>query len=449
MEKEIIIIPGCTDLNRGDQALVWESANLVADLDPKARFCVLESGTKKEDIHLQSRQTKALGFEIIPKVLRHPSRITQNSAKQSVGYSKTNYILWGMQGVYDLLATSLVLSRWVLLNKIGEAFLGKEQKATVERFRKADAVIVKGGGFIHAYGRVTDFYTMYFSLYHVLLALRFRRKVMIFPNSIGPVKGYFTRKLVKRVLTGCKLVTVRERVSENYLRDSFGLQPGLFPDLGFYLKPKQQDYRNYLLSKGVPLGKKKLVGVTLRPYRFPNSPDPEVRYRNYVDEIVNFVKLATNEDFHIVFFAHTLGPSSHEDDRLAIKDVLAKLPSELNGRYSYLEDFDLDCKDIMGLYSHLDFMVGTRFHSVIFALNVNVPCLAIAYGGNKSFGIMADMKLSEFVYPIEGFKGSRFYELLLSAVNDKQTYLEKIAAYRVYLDNARIELQREIAPFIN
>lgn len=448
MKKEIIIIPGCTDLNRGDQALVWESANLIQEVIGDAHFCLLESGTKKEDIILQSRQTEALGFDIIPKVLKHPSRITQNSSKKNVGYSKTDVILWGLQGVSDLFCTSLVISRFTLLNKIGSWFLSEEQRKTVQRFKNAHAIVVKGGGFIHAYGKMTDFYTMYFSLYHVLLGLRYKKNVIVFPNSIGPVKGFFTRKLVNYILSNCKLVTVREKVSQKYLSDSLSLETHLFPDLGFYLESKDKDYLSYYQERNIPIGTKKLVGITLRPYRFPNSPDPDARYKSYISEIEKFVITAIDNNFHIVFFAHTLGPSSHEDDRLAIQDVLKALPEQVKADYSYIEDFDLDCKDIMGLYSHLEFMVGTRFHSVIFALNVNVPCVAIAYGGNKSFGIMADMELSEYVYPIEQFEGKKLFELLLKATGNKTIYIDKIKKYRIYLESSRKELIEKISNII-
>jgi len=124
------------------------------------------------------------------------------------------------------------------------------------------------------------------------------------------------------------------------------------------------------------------------------------------------------------------------------------LPNDVKADYSYVEDFDLDCKDIMGLYSYLEFMVGTRFHSVIFALNVNVPCVAIAYGGNKSFGIMTDMRLSQYVYPIENFEGQKLFELLQTATSDKSIYIEKIKVYRIYLESSRKELIEKIAKII-
>ncbi len=432
--KEIIIIPGCTDLNRGDQALVWETAELIKAVNSDTNFTVLESGTNPEDIELQSRQTKKLGYTILPKILRHPSRISNTKTKKSIKYTKIDYVLWGFQSVIDLVYTSALLSRFSVINNFGKLFLSASQKESLKRFQEADLIAVKGGGFIHAYGRVSDFYTMYFSLYHILLAHRYKKNVIVFPNSIGPVKGYFTRKLVRYVLGNCKLITVREQVSLNYVEDNLKIQAKLYPDLGFYLKNTTTGGRRYLLDKQVPLDSKKTVGITLRPYRFPNSQDPEQRYNEYIAEIQEFVKLAIENNYHPIFFAHTLGPGSHEDDRLAIADVRNRLDQNLLQNTSYIEDFDLNCVNVMDLYSQLDFMVGTRFHSVIFALNVNVPSIAIAYGGNKSFGIMNDMKLPEFVYPIEKFSGQTLFSLMESGIENKQKYLDKIKVYRVYLD---------------
>ena len=437
MSQEIIIIPGCTDLNRGDQALVWESARLIQEVIPNAQFSVLESGVKKEDILLQSRQTKKRGFSIIPKILRHPSRITQNKSSKAIAYSKADYFLWGLQGMVDLFSTSLLLSKSTLFNKLGTSFLSGEQKDTINRFKNATAIVIKGGGFIHTYGKITDFYTMYFSLYHVLLGIRHNKKILVFPNSIGPIIGLLNKKLIKYIFSKCELLTVREDVSKKYLEENLHIKSHLYPDLGFYLHPKDSDYSGYLKKHHIPLGTKKLVGVTLRPYRFPKSVDPEQRYKSYIEEIAHFVISSISKNFHIVFFAHTLGPSSHEDDRIAISDVLDLVPENSKKDISYIEDFDLDCQDLMGLYAHLDVMIGTRFHSVIFALNVQVPSIAIAYGGNKSFGIMQEIELSEYVFPIESVTASGLEKALDNVLDNKSSYLEKIKKHRLILEDKR------------
>lgn len=63
MEK-VLIIPGNTDLNRGDQALVWETINLVEDIYGKNQVeCSLMGELESEHAYLQNRQTEKLGYK--------------------------------------------------------------------------------------------------------------------------------------------------------------------------------------------------------------------------------------------------------------------------------------------------------------------------------------------------------------------------------------------------
>lgn len=55
----------------------------------------------------------------------------------------------------------------------------------------------------------------------------------------------------------------------------------------------------------------------------------------------------------------------------------------------------------------MDYLIGTRFHSVIFSQISRVPCLAVAYGGNKSQGIMAELDISEFVVDINAVSSEK------------------------------------------
>lgn len=90
------------------------------------------------------------------------------------------------------------------------------------------------------------------------------------------------------------------------------------------------------------------------------------------------------------------------------------------------------------IYSYYDVMVGTRFHSVIFSLNVGVPAIAIAYGGNKSRGIMRDLELEDFVLNIDEMHDNSIIECFIALEKRKDEYLRK-------LENAKNEIanQRE------
>ena len=92
------------------------------------------------------------------------------------------------------------------------------------------------------------------------------------------------------------------------------------------------------------------------------------------------------------------------------------------------------------MYSYYDLVVGTRFHSVIFALNVETPAIAIAYGGYKATGIMADIGLSEYVIPIEQPDASLLIKMVDQVWLRESEIKDKIRAYREVLSIERTRL---------
>ena len=75
----------------------------------------------------------------------------------------------------------------------------------------------------------------------------------------------------------------------------------------------------------------------------------------------------------------------------------------------------------------LDYLVGTRFHSVIFALTARVPCIAIGYE-HKTRGIMRDLSLDGWVLPARDLSAAGLYGLFGK--------LEKYRSdYRAHLDH--------------
>lgn len=404
--KKILIIPGNTDLNRGDQALVWESVHLAEDIYGKDNvLCMLMSDLDGPDAQMQNRQTAQLGFQFVNTLIKHPGRKFAKKMEDSKAYSKMTLVQWGLQAVRDYLHTRLLLFDLGIVRKIGEIWLSKKEKGTLNKLKECDAVFVKGGGFIHSYGGITDPYFIYYLTYHIRLAEAYGKDVFLLPNSIGPLKNRIAKRIALKALRRCSLLTVRENISKDFLMRE-GVDAKLYPDLGFFLKPSDTDMRAYLSSKGVPLNQKKVV-VTLRPYRFQGYDNSDKLFTKYINAFVTFVKYLSEKGYHITFTAHTLGPSSHEDDRIAIKEVLGALPEDILKTTSYIEDFELTCKEIEKIYSYYDYMVGTRFHSVIFSLNVGVPSIAVAYGGNKGKGIMNVI-------------GNGIYSIDMDKVDDKQ-----------------------------
>lgn len=419
--KKILIVPLNTDLNRGDQALVWESIRVIRDVySEEVEFFLIETGNSSKEIERQSRQTRKLGYTFLDPILKHPGRYFVRESETNVENRLSRLLKWGCIASIDFIISLLLLVRWNLINDFARKFYSFRANETIHVLKNIDAVYVKGGGFLHAYGAITDFYQMYYSLFLVNLAIRYRKPIYFLPNSIGPLHGFFTRKLVAYALKNALFISVREHISKEYLHKDLRINCKYFADLGYHLENKSSVViSNYLPEEEIQ--GRKVVGITLRPWRFPESKSPRVMINNYIQTFTKFVDYLELNSYYVCLFVHTLGPSAHENDEIAVDKVYNELKNR-NG-CTIITDPDLSCYDMMRLYSRCDYFIGTRFHSVIFAQNQSVPTIAISYGGNKGNGIMEDLGLLQFVIRITELS----YEKILVAFNEmkKQAMIYK------------------------
>ena len=96
-----------------------------------------------------------------------------------------------------------------------------------------------------------------------------------------------------------------------------------------------------------------------------------------------------------------------------------------------------DHQTIKALYGRLDYLVGTRFHSVIFALTSFVPAIAIGYE-HKTEGIMRDLGLEKWVMPIENVRVDLLKALFDDLVKNRNEYIQHLQeVLPPYIERAR------------
>ena len=82
-----------------------------------------------------------------------------------------------------------------------------------------------------------------------------------------------------------------------------------------------------------------------------------------------------------VFIEHTRAVNAHENDGKCIAQVTALMKA---GTFRMISDPELNCRELKTLYGCFDYIIGTRFHSVIFSFGWNIPGIAVSYTGNKT-----------------------------------------------------------------
>ncbi len=429
-EKIGLIIPACSDLNRGDQALVIETMN------------VMKKSLKINDIYMMSNneitQCERFGLKPFKTILKHPSRLTKKSS--NIKYNSLLKIKWGFIAVFDFLTSMLIMNK--ITRAIVMKFASKELKKSLTLYKNADAIFVKGGGFMHDYsGGLVGRYTMYYQVYHIQLALKMKKKVYILPNSFGPYKNKRNVKFLNKILDQCQFVSARESISADGKTNGLGRDIPLYPDLGFFLEGEDKEKtKKYLKEKyHMDIEKQKYIAITARPYRFYEANDPEKSKEDYIDAFAKIAKYIYKLGYIPLLVVHTRAQNSHENDEVCIKQIIERMDKDV--KYIEIKDDSLTCKDLKTIYSFCDAIIGTRFHSVIFAIDSLVPAIAVTYGGNKGQGIMRDMGLQNYAIKIEELNYTILKQKLDELLKNRDQEIERM---KQYIASAKIEYSKMI-----
>ena len=418
-----LIVPGLTDLNKGDQALVWESVRLIDDTNLFDSVDILGAGDTGEERFRMTGQSSERGYDIVEGVLKHPRRgrhlISRNPLLVIVylGFMVLNSCLDFFKTLFLLWSSRFPFFRYLV---------PKDDLMKFDVIRSYDVIVVKGGGFLHSYGEVRDIYVFWYLLFYINVARVFGKKLIVLPNSFGPFESFGVKRQLKKAFQNKFLILAREKKSSLALSSILDKQIPVYPDLGFFLKEDSQfNAQEVLRNIGVDSSKRK-VGITVRPWRFPEAADPQASAESYVSSIVSFVEYLVAQGNQVIFFNQSLGPNTNEDDRIAIKNIVDKF-SYREGIFWLDSDYPCDC--LKSIYSELDFLLGTRFHSVIFSLASNVPCGAISYGGNKGGGIMSDIGIDDMVCPITEVTFERLIGMYCHYMSNQSSIKFKISQY--------------------
>src|SRR5690554_3808942 len=433
-----IIVPGVTDLNKGDQALVWESHRLIKDTGLYNEVYILNSGDTEEEKRSLCGQSLNQGYKMIDNILQHPRRGKHNNTEH-IRESRVELVRQIKNAGVDFISTKFLLSICNKLNLVKKFFSEKTYK-TIKEFSEADAVFVKGGGFIHAYGEKTAPYLMWYFLFYVRLAQKMKKKVVFLPNSYGPFKGLTVKRQVQTVFNKLDLTYARENVSGYSLGQLLNREIPVEMDLGFFLQKGDETRAKQILEKYNLTKEDKIVGITIRPYRFPGLNNPDKLYEKYIDSVAHVVNTISTKGYKVALCNQSLGPNSHEDDRNAIEDLLRQVN---NSNVVWINE-NLPCDILKAVYSNFYFFIGTRFHSIIFSLTSLVPSLAIGYGGNKAKGIMGDFSMDEYVVQIQDVYPEKILSMFEEAISNYEDIQNSLSRDLKLVDESRGRLIADI-----
>jgi len=263
--------------------------------------------------------------------------------------------------------------------------------------------VSKGGSFLYSQGGVAGEFFLFRMAFAFVLPLRMNKEVLIFSQSLGPFQGvakYLLFYAIKRM----NKVFIREEICKKYLPERIAISLETIPDAAFCLKAKEINLN---------LTKKKKVAITARPHKFSSDPVfQQAKWNDYIGSLKEAALYCIAKGYEVHLIGQVTGPSSGEDDRVALAELYSTLDEKEDVVFWKEDDYIMSPGELQFLYSNMSFLIGTRLHSSIFALGANVPTINISYHGTKSQGIMTSVGMERFVIDIDGVTPQKLISLI-------------------------------------
>ncbi|MFA7685642.1 MAG: polysaccharide pyruvyl transferase family protein [Candidatus Gracilibacteria bacterium] len=226
-----------------------------------------------------------------------------------------------------------------------------KNNATSRAVKACDYFILGGGGLFGGPKRRAN---LIWGI-QAVMAYFYGKKVVMYGQSIGPIKKFIDRLILKRLFKKAKLIIVRDKPSKDRLRE-LGIEKKVYvyPDLAFRFKIETDEHQR----------EKRLI-VALR--QMENLP---VDFNESISSFLNWV--IAEHKWNVTFITFQKGVESDEKLHEEIMEMI-------NDK-SYLDLIDEhDIEKIIRVYLESEMVFGMRLHSLISAIKTDTPFMAINY----------------------------------------------------------------------
>jgi len=298
-------------------------------------------------------------------------------------------------------------------------------KTILSLYKKSDVIIYSGGGYLGGpYRSIADV------LIPIFIARKLGKKIYLSGVTIESPRRFFLKTLMRFALNRVDLITTRDPLSLNVLKSLRIKTPSyLTSDYAFLLESEPIDLGYHLLRvAGIPKNDKVRIGISLKDWNSElkasfKSEVPSrkiVPYRNAVIEAINII--LTKLDAIIVIFPFEVSPKY--DDLAIARSTKNSISKSLADRVFILTE-DYQPEQMKAMIGTMDIFIGTRFHSIVFALSMYVPTISIGYM-QKNRGLMEMMGLKDWLLDFSTLTTDKLVDMTLKLLKERNEVITVI-----------------------
>ena len=376
--QNILIVNFHSTENCGDYALLRQTIYYLEKAFNKSNISIVANWPNE-------RELKQLG----KSVLGSPWWIVKVWDRQK----KPRYqILSLLIGILWLLVFRIDKFNWL------SKFIPKDWRDLFMTYKNSDLVVAVSGNQLFSSGRFG--WPLLIVGFPIQMARLFKKKTIIFPQSVGPLNSKFERQYVRFLYNNVDKLYLRDLVSLKLIEELRITKstPNFMHDIAFTYPPE-----NCSMSKSNVLPtmldpKQKKLGMTIIA-NMPSYLSAEYMQRYYLSVAKTIDTLIKSYGFDVFLFCQVFGPTDDENDNLGIERVMELLQDSTHDNLHIINQ-KLNPSQLKACYGLMDFFVASRLHSGIFSLSMGVPTLFIGYL-YKTIGVLRAMDLEEYYIDLE------------------------------------------------
>lgn len=222
-------------------------------------------------------------------------------------------------------------------------------------------LLISGGGSI--FQDVTSTRSLFYYITVVALAKILNTPVMFYAQGVGPINKNISKKLMRLVANRVNFITLRD-VESGELLTSIGVTKPprqITADPVFALKADEKDIAKIqTIINQINPDNRPMIGVSVRKWEALGTYQQELAY--LLDDFIN-------QGYQVIFIPLAY-PQDIEESNKVIKLMQNK---------AFIIEEPLTSKEHLALIAKLDFLIGIRLHSLVFAAQGGIPFAGISY----------------------------------------------------------------------
>lgn len=283
---------------------------------------------------------------------------------------------------------------------------------------------------------IITWWSMLFSrAWEISVARFFKKPIILFPNSIGPVRTWLGRFFLRFSLNSCDQILIRDSISYE-IACSLQIKPEkvLTTDTAILFEPTRK--RAHMNDLSHPL-----IGVCPGVYSRSLS---EEETQSYILAHAKALDRAIEKyGFNVTFLPHYVG-GLRDDDLKICESLQEKMKRKDKTRIvnaANVEEFKL-------LLDQMDMIIASKMHPAVLGVSGYVPTLCIAYD-HKQIGFFKDLGMADCTINLREFS----YESVSSKIDFIWDEREKIRdllkdQLPALKEHAKRVIEKAIMPFV-